>query len=106
MARSKDTDGTVVGEFPLGVSGRDGHVLETRLFCFGQLYNADLQEALRRLDLMRESRDWQAARQMPKSLGTDTQGKQIVNKERTQAFRAVIECFDFTVSAIEKHGKD
>jgi putative transposase len=61
---------------------------------------------LRRLDLMRESRDWQAARQMPKSLGTDTQGKQIVNKERTQTFRVVIECFDFTVSAIEKHGKD
>ena len=61
------------------------------------LYNACLQECLRRLDLMKQSKAWQAARAVPATV------EKRHNKARSQAFRAELERFGFTSREIEKH---
>jgi hypothetical protein len=54
-----------VAEFPLRTTQADERALAIRLEAARHIYNAALGEALRRLDLMRESKAWQAARKMP-----------------------------------------
>jgi len=49
-------------ELPLQTTPHDAKILEVRLDAGRQLYNACLGEALRRLDLMRESKAWEEAR--------------------------------------------
>ena len=49
-----------VAEFPLRTHPADEDVLAIRLNAARNVYNASLSEALRRLDLMRDSRDWKA----------------------------------------------
>ncbi|HTP27531.1 MAG TPA: hypothetical protein VMK12_18000 [Anaeromyxobacteraceae bacterium] len=49
-------------EFPLQTTAAEEKILATRLRAAGHIYNAVLGEALRVLDLMRESKEWQAAR--------------------------------------------
>ena len=58
-----------------------------RLLAGTRLYNAALGEALRRLDLMRQSKDWQAARKMKP-------------KERTAAFKALVKQFEFESASV------
>ena len=48
-----------IHELPLRTTPHDAAVLEVRLDAARNLYNACLQEALRRLDLMRESKAYQ-----------------------------------------------
>jgi putative transposase len=57
---------TFVHEIPLKTTPHDEAVLDVRLEAARNLYNACLRESLRRLDLMRESKAYQAARNMPK----------------------------------------
>lgn len=66
-----------IHELQLETTPHDMAVLDVRLDAAKNLYNACLQESLRRVDLMRESKKYQAARMLPK-------GK----KERTEAFTA------------------
>jgi putative transposase len=57
---------TFVHEIPLKTTPHDEAVLDVRLEAARNLYNACLRESLRRLDLMRESKAYQAARELPK----------------------------------------
>ncbi len=79
-----------VAEFPLQTTAADEKTLDTRLNAARHLYNACLQECLRRLDLMKQSKAWQAARAMPATVDKRH------NKARSQAFRAELERFGFT----------
>ena len=72
-----------IHELPLRTTPHDAAVLEVRLDAARNLYNACLQEALRRLDLMRESKAYQAARKLSKG------------KERTLAFAGCCETHGF-----------
>lgn len=89
---------TFIVELPLVVSARDEREMLVRLELARQLFNACLGEALRRLDLMRESLAYARARAMPKALGKKP------NKERAAAFAALRHAFGFTSDAISAFG--
>jgi putative transposase len=88
--KKRETTPSFVCELPLQTTQADEHELLIRLEMARQIYNATLGESLRLLTLMRESRDWQRAKAMPKG------------KERSALFRAVIDRFDFKQSAIDR----
>jgi transposase len=79
-----------IAEFPLKTSRGDERALRVRLDAARQVYNAVLGECFRRFALIRESKDWQRARSIPR--GT----------ERTALFRAVLERFDFKSSMADR----
>jgi hypothetical protein len=89
MARAKSN--SFIIDLPLKTTATDERELAIRLDAARQLENAVLGECLRRLDLMRESKAWQSARKMPKA-----------SVERRQAFKAVIEDFDFKSSMADR----
>ncbi len=94
MKRAKTL--TYIAELPLSVSQEHERQLCARLLAGTRLYNATLGESLRRLDLMRESKAWQAARKLK-------------NKERTAAFKALVKQFGFesaSISAFATHCKN
>jgi transposase len=62
----ENNPGTFVHEIQLMTTPHDEATLDRRLDAASNLYNACLRESLRRLDLMRESKMYQAARAMPK----------------------------------------
>src|SRR5258706_11870957 len=83
-----------IAEFPLRTTAADERALRIRLDAARNIYNAALGEALRRLDLMRQSKAWQAARAAPKG------------KERTDAFRAIGRRFGFSWIALKGFTQD
>jgi hypothetical protein len=85
------TSPSFIVEIPLHTPDPDVRALNVRLDAVRQIQNASLGESLRVLDLMRESRDWQAARKLPPK-----------SPERRDAFRAVIERFDFKSSMADR----
>ena len=89
---------TFIVEMPLIVSAYAEREMLVRLELARQLYNACLGEALQRLDLMREARDYARARAMPKLIGKKP------NKERSAAFAALRHRFGFTSAAISAFG--
>ena len=62
---SEKTTPSFVLELPLAVGGSEVHQLSVRFEAARQLYNAVLGEALRRLSLLKESREWQRIRTLP-----------------------------------------
>jgi putative transposase len=80
-----------VCELPLVLSSSDERVMSVRFDIARQVYNACLSEALRRVDLMRESKAYRAARKLP----CGGKGSPAA-KARTTAFRAVNERFEFS----------
>jgi putative transposase len=80
MGRAK-TDSFIV-ELPLRVPPVQEQRLLARLEAARQVYNACLGESLKRLDLLRQSKAYQTARQMPKG-----QRDAPAAKARAQAFR-------------------
>jgi len=92
MGKSKTP--TFILELGLETSLHDESVLNARFEAARQLYNACLDEAKRRLNLLRQSKDFQKARKMPKTAN----GKR--NKERTEAFKELNARFDFSEYAI------
>ncbi len=96
MARKKQP--TFVLELPLVVSPHENRVLSARFEAGRQLYNAVLGEALRQLDLMKQSKAWQAARKMPSGApGTTAQ------KARAAAFSLIAETIGFTDYDIQSY---
>jgi putative transposase len=89
---------TFIVELPLVVSARDEREMLVRLELARQLSNACLGEALRRLDLMRESLAYERARAMPKMAGKKP------NKERAAAFAALRHRYGFTSDSISAFG--
>ena len=88
MGKSKTP--SFILELGLETSTHDEAELNARFEAARQLYNACLDEALRRLDLLRQSKDFQHAKRMPKTIN----GKP--NKGRTEAFKALNEKFGFS----------
>lgn len=76
MTPQKPMTDTFIHEIPLKTTPHDEAVLDVRLEAARNLYNACLRESLRRVDLMRESKAYQAARNLPKG------------KPRNEAFKA------------------
>lgn len=92
MAKTK-TDSFIL-ELPLVVQLADDRVMFGRLESGRRLFNTVLDEALRRLDLMRQSKEWQAARLMPKG------NKDAISKARSAAFKLCNEHFSFSEYAL------
>jgi putative transposase len=91
-----------VAEFPLCTTAADEAALPIRLDVERNICDASLGESLRRLDLMRESLDWQCARSMSAMLGTNAKGKPIPNKERSDLFKATQSRFGISSASIKK----
>ena len=92
---AKRTTPTFIAELPLSVSKRDERELLVRLDVCRQLYNACLGEALRRLDRMRDSLDWQRAKALT--------GKALA-QARGEAFQATRARYGFTSASISAYG--
>ena len=56
-----------IHEMPLVVTPRQAKVLDQRFEAARMIYNATLQEGLKRLRLIRESKDWNKARALKKA---------------------------------------
>ena len=92
-AVARTSSPSFIVDLPLRTTAADERALSVRLEAARHLYNASLDESLRRLDLMRQSRAWQTARVMPKG------------KERTDALKAEIARFLFMSASIQKHAE-
>ena len=82
---SKPSTPSFVLELPLVVQIEQARVLESRFEAGRRLFNATLNDALKILDLMRQSKQWQAARLLP-----------LKSKERNKAFSTCNKNFKFT----------
>jgi exonuclease VII large subunit len=92
MAKTKTP--SFILELALETSSHDEAELNARFEVARQLYNACLDEARRRLELLRQSKEFQKARKMPKTVN----GR--INKERTEAFKALNDKFGFSEYAL------
>src|SRR5690242_8154133 len=86
-----------VAELPLRTSAADERALGVRFDAACHVYNACLGEGLRRLRMIRDSKDWQRARAMPKGEPNSPE-----RKARAEAFRASTARCGFTSAAIQK----
>jgi putative transposase len=84
-------------ELPLSTAAADERALAVRLDAARNIYNAGLGEALRCLELMRESKAWQGARKLPKGQPGSEE-----RKARAKAFRAISAEYGFTRGAIQR----
>lgn len=82
-----------VTEIPIMVSVADESVLLSRLEAGRQMYNACLGEAMRRVDLIRQSKDFNLARSLKRS-----------NPERQVLFKRARERYEFSDYAIQAYG--
>jgi len=85
---------TFILELALETSPHDEVELNARFEAARQLYNACLDEAKRRLDLLRQSNEFKHARRMPKTIKGNR------NKGRTEAFKALNAKFGFSEYSI------
>lgn len=83
MSNAKKRSDSFILELPLKVDLSHEKKLLVRLDCARQLYNACLSESLRRLKLMRESKDYQRAIRLTKG------------KARTEEFKSLNKLFKF-----------
>jgi len=90
----KSTTPTFILELALDTSPHDEAELNARFEAARQLYNACLDEAKRRLTLIRQSNEFNHARRMPKTV----KGKR--NKGRTEAFKVLNAKFGFSEYSI------
>lgn len=81
---SKSSTPSFILEIPLVAKPREDRVMVGRLEAGRRLSNAVLNDGLKRLDAMRSSAEWQAARALPKG------------KARSDAFRACNKQFGFS----------
>ncbi|OCB02812.1 hypothetical protein BBC27_11360 [Acidithiobacillus ferrivorans] len=95
---SKKAGPSFVLELPLVVSPHESRVLAVRFEAGRQLYNAVLGEALRRLDLMKQSRAWAAARKMPQGAPNSPE-----QKARAAEFSLITQTLGFTDYDIQAH---
>jgi len=86
----KITTPSFITEFPLKTTSSDESTILVRLDTGRQLYNACLGEGLNRLDLIRQSKDFQEIMKLPKTMN----GKP--SKERTKAFNILNKKENFT----------
>jgi len=82
---AKSSTPSFILELPLVVQPEQARVLIGRFEAGRRLFNATLNDALKTLDLMRQSKLWQAARLLP-----------LKSKDRNKAFSACNKQFEFT----------
>ncbi len=87
---SRSTTPTFITEVPLKVSVSEERVLLARLEAGRQLYNAVLGEAVRRVNLIKQSKAYQQACKLPKLIKGEP------NPERSDAFRKAWIAYDFS----------
>lgn len=92
--KGKQKTPSFVLELPLRTTPAERKTLQKRLDAGRQIYNAALGEGLRRLDLMRQSKAWQAARKLT--------GK----AERAKAFKTIQAEFEFSWVALQYFTRD
>ena len=92
----KPEGGTHVCEIPLQRSAHKEKILGVRFGCGYQAFNAALDEALRRIKLMRQSKDWQKARKLPKGNSDGSKEQKAQAKARGEAFNTACLKFGFT----------
>jgi putative transposase len=80
----KNKTPSFVLELPLNTNPVQESTILVRLEAGRQLYNACLGEALKRLDLLRQSKEFQETRKLPRG------------KARTRAFKDINKKFEFT----------
>lgn len=85
-----------VHEVPLKVTPHDERELGVRFLCGQKVYNATMGEGLKRLEKMKASPEWAAAKAMPKR--TEEQ-----RKARKQAFQDCCKQFGFTSAALSAY---
>ncbi|EQD27384.1 ISChy9, transposase orfB, partial [mine drainage metagenome] len=95
---SKRKDPSFVLELPLVVNPHEARRLSVRFEAGRQLYHPVWGEALRRLDLMKQSRAWRAARKM--SAGKPGSQEQ---KARAAAFALLAKTIGFTDDDIQSY---
>lgn len=93
---SRKSGPSFVLDLPLIVNPHESRVLTVRFEAGRQLYNAVLGEALRRLDQMKQSKAWAAARKMPR--GTPESPEQ---KARSAEFSVIAQTVGFTDYGIQ-----
>lgn len=87
-----------VTEIPLKVTPAQEAVLLKRLDAARQVYNACLGEGLRRVDLMRQSKAWQAAGKLPKGNREGSAKQKALWKARQEAYQSCRKAFDLVGS--------
>ena len=80
-------------ELPLSISPQEETALAARFEAARQLYNAVLGEALRRMFLMKESKEWKKARTLP-----------LKTRERSRSFAECSRRFGFTDYDLQAYG--
>ena len=86
---SNDKSPSYIAELPLVVQPKAERVVLVRFDAGHRLFNTVLAEALKRLDLMRQSKEWQAARTLQKG------------KDKNAAFAACNKRFGFSEYALQ-----
>ena len=100
MPKSETT--SFVHELRLKLTPKQASILGSRLNIARQVYNACLGEGLKRLKLMRESKDGQCACKMPKKVKND-KGREVNNKARQELFKSVREEYEFSEYALHRY---
>ena len=78
-------------ELPLIVDEHEDRILGSRMTAGSRIFNAVLGEALACMDAMKRDAAWEAARKLPSG-----------SKERSEAFHAVVEKYDFKSSRFNR----
>src|SRR5215472_3352048 len=84
-------------ELPPRTAAGDERALAIRLNAARNIDNACRGEGLRRLELMRQSKAWQAARKLPRGQPGSEE-----RKGRAQAFKAICVAYGFTRAHIQR----
>ena len=96
----KPREDVFVLTLPLRVNQKEERELGINLEAIRQIYNACIGEALKRLRKLRDSAEWQAARELPK-LVKSVNDKQVFNPARAEAFQAANVQYEFTQASLE-----
>jgi hypothetical protein len=86
-----------VAEFPLRTTAAEARALAVRLEAARHIFNACLGEALERLDQMRRSPEWEAAKSLPSGAPRSPE-----RKARAEAFKAALIKFGFGSGSLQK----
>ena len=95
---SRKSGPSFVLELPLVVNPQENRVLSVRFEAGRQLYNAVLGEAMRRLDLMKQSKAWQSARKRPRGAPGSRE-----RKDRFAEFSSIAGTIGFTDYDIQSY---
>lgn len=93
-----------VTELELIADSSSRHELKARFNAGFRLFNGIQSELLTRMQLVRLSPEWEAAKKLPKKI-KDKQGVQVSNPKRVEAFQNAKKQYRFTKVEAEKYGK-